>query len=85
MSAVQITLLFEEYSKHPMITRLAIEIRLIDDPIAALPPQHGGRKRRTGQGGRPGCPASLLFPVGDTDRPDGGVPNRFVLASLSCP
>jgi hypothetical protein len=29
-------LLLEEYSKNPMNTRLAIEIRLIDDQVAAL-------------------------------------------------
>jgi hypothetical protein len=29
-------LLFEEYSKNPMNSRLAIEIKLIDDQIAAL-------------------------------------------------
>ena len=29
-------LLLEEYSRQPMNTRLAIEIRLIDDQVAAL-------------------------------------------------
>jgi len=29
-------LLFKEYSRNPMNTRLAIEIKLIDDQIAAL-------------------------------------------------
>jgi hypothetical protein len=31
--------LFEEYSKNPMNTRLAIEIKLIDDQVAELTAQ----------------------------------------------
>ena len=60
MSAVQINLLFEEYSKHPMITRLAIEIRLIDDPIAALPPP-AWRAQKTDGAGRQARLSRLPF------------------------
>jgi hypothetical protein len=40
-------LLFEEYSKNPMNTRLAIEIKLIDDQIAALT-EHQFQRRKAG-------------------------------------
>ena len=42
-------LLFEEYSKNPMNTRLAIEIRLIDDQIVELT-KHLVQQRRSGLG-----------------------------------
>ena len=38
-------LLFKEYSKNPMNTRLAIEIKLIDDQIAALT-EHQFQRRK---------------------------------------
>jgi uncharacterized metal-binding protein len=40
-------LLFEEYSRNPMNTRLAIEIKLIDDQIAALT-EHQFLRRKAG-------------------------------------
>jgi hypothetical protein len=38
-------LLFEEYSRDPMNARLAIEIKLIDDQIAALTEHQFQRKK----------------------------------------
>jgi hypothetical protein len=40
-------LLFEQYSKNPMNTRLAIEIKLIDDQIAELT-EHQFQRRKSG-------------------------------------
>jgi hypothetical protein len=40
-------LLFAEYSRNPMNTRLAIEIKLIDDQIAALT-EHQFQRRKVG-------------------------------------
>jgi hypothetical protein len=40
-------LLFEEYSKNPMNSRLAIEIKLIDDQIAELT-EDQFQKRKSG-------------------------------------
>jgi hypothetical protein len=39
-------LLFEEYSKNPMNSRLAIEIKLIDDQIAELT-EHQSQRRKS--------------------------------------
>ena len=38
-------LLFKEYSKNPMNTRLAIEIKLIDDQIADLTERQSQQKK----------------------------------------
>jgi hypothetical protein len=38
-------LLFEEYSKNPMNSRLAIEIKLIDDQIAELTERQSQQKK----------------------------------------
>jgi hypothetical protein len=38
-------LLFERYLKHPMDTRLALEIKIIDDQLAGSAPQMKGKTR----------------------------------------
>jgi hypothetical protein len=40
-------LLFEEYSQNPMNSRMAIEIKLIDDQIAELT-EHQSQRRKSG-------------------------------------